>query len=58
MSQPVKRLGYVLGVRGITVRSYSVSTGICPRERGGGKRPGREIDHSPPSSAEVNTEWS
>jgi hypothetical protein len=35
--------------------SYSMDTGILFR---GIQRPGREADHSPPSSAEVRNEWS
>jgi hypothetical protein len=30
----------------------------CSFPGGGGKRPGREADHSPPSSAEVKNAWS
>ena len=32
-----------------------MGTGVLPR---GLKRPGREFDHLPPSSAEVKNEWS
>jgi hypothetical protein len=35
--------------------SYSMSTGVLSP---GAKRPGREVNHSPPSSAEVKNEWS
>jgi hypothetical protein len=35
--------------------SYPVSTGGSSLE---GKRPGREADHSPPSSAEAKNVWS
>jgi hypothetical protein len=29
----------------------------CPVDTGGKARPGRDVDHSPPSSAEVKYEW-
>jgi hypothetical protein len=35
--------------------THSMGIGVLPR---GIKRPRREVDHSPPSSAEVKNEWS
>jgi hypothetical protein len=31
---------------------------VAERPSPGVKRPGREVDHSPPSSAEIKNEWS